>query len=283
MIELLDYVLDYEDNFWIVNSIEGNIPKGYMVYKVSCDGRYNPITKKKYVKMYSANIQEVPRYQKIFKLNQFYLTHKEKLDGVWKKYVNALNKIGIPDKDIGIFGSYLIGFEIEKDVDFVIYGIHNLKKYYKNVNFIRDFIGATSITENHIQRQYFKHKNMYHKNCDLLRIISRNWSGVQIKEGVLSTPRFIDRKFLKIPADNQKREVIRCKVLHGLTSALLPRRAEVIFENEKYMILTNLWKYQSFLEDGDEIECFASVNRKEKTIVLYDSDCYVKFLNIKKK
>lgn len=279
MIELLDYVLDYEDNFWIVDSIEGDIPKGYMVYRVCEEGRYNPITHKNYEKMKSANLIKLPEYKRIFKPNEFYINHKSKLNGVWKKYVDALNKVGISDEDIGIFGSYLIGFDITKDVDFVIYGIDNLKKYYYNVSFIRDYIGATSITENHINHQYSKHKDFYHKDCDLLKIISRNWSGVQIKEGVLSTPRFIDRNFIHTPSDDNEREVIRCKVINGLTSALLPRRAEVMINDERYIIISNLWKYQSFLQDGDEIECVGSINRESKIITLYDSDCYVKFLN----
>lgn len=279
MIGLLDYILDYEDNFWIIDSIEGNIPKGYMVYKVCEEGRYNPITKKKYEKMCSANITKIPKYKKIFKPNEFYINNKSKLEGVWKKYVDSLNKIGIKDEDIGIFGSYLIGFEITKDVDFVIYGIDNLKKYYDNVDFIRNYIGATSITNNHIKHQYLKHKDLYHEKCDLLKIISRNWSGVQIKEGVLSTPRFIDRNFMETPIDDSGREIIRCKVLDGLTTALLPRRAEVIINNERYIILSNLWKYQSFLQAGDEIECYGNIDRDNKTITLYDSNCYVKFLN----
>ena len=250
-----------------------------MVYKVCEEGRYNPITHKNYEKMRSANIYKLPKYKRIFKPNEFYMSNKDKLDGVWKKYVMALNKIGIKDEDIGIFGSYLIGFDITKDVDFVIYGIDNLKKYYDNVNFVRDYIGATSITEDHINAQYLKNKDLYNKNCDLLKIIGRNWSGVQIRKGVLSTPRFIDRNFMEIPYDNSKREVIHCNVINGLTTALLPRRAEVMIDNERYTIMSNLWKYQSFLQDGDEIECYGNIDRENKIVTLYDSNCYVKFLN----
>ena len=52
MIELLDYILDYDDNFWIINNITENTYKGYMIYKVSEKGKYNHITKKNYIKQY---------------------------------------------------------------------------------------------------------------------------------------------------------------------------------------------------------------------------------------
>ena len=38
MIELLDYILDYDDNFWIMNELIGNKPKGFIVYKVDKNG-----------------------------------------------------------------------------------------------------------------------------------------------------------------------------------------------------------------------------------------------------
>ena len=280
MIELLDYVLDYEDNIWIVSSIQGNLPYGYIVYRVDDSGnRYNSITHKNYVKCVDNGFLLIPPYKKIFKPREFYTKNKCNLKGVWKKFVSSLNNIGISDDNIGIFGSYLVGFNIIKDVDFVIYGVDNLYLYYKNNEYIKKHIGSTYISKEHIKYQYEKHKGSFSNKCDLYKIISRNWSGVQIKKGVLSTPRFIDLNFMEIPVDNNVREVIKCRVLNGLESAMLPRRAKVLFEDEEYTLLTNLWKYQSFLQDGDVIECLASVDRKEKLIILYDKNCYVKFLN----
>lgn len=277
-LELLDYILDYDDNFWIVSCIDNKI-KGYIVYKVDDKGnRYNNITKKYYKKMTCENIKELPEYKKIFKPNKHYLEIKESITGVWKKYIDVLNEIGIEDKDIGIFGSTLIGFDLIKDIDFVIYGTKNLKLYHKFNDYIKEKVGATYITKKHIDYQYDKHKDKYSSKTDLKEIISRNWSGIQIKDGVLSTPRFIDRANQKLLCDSGNRKKVVCRVTSGLTSAMLPRWGEVIYNNETYKVKTWLWKYQSFLKDGDVIECLADVNDNLKTITLHDKECYIKYL-----
>ena len=278
MVELLDYVQDLNDNFWIVGYIDNEF-KGYIVYRVDDEGdRYNHITKKYYRKCLCHKFEKIPAYKRIFKPNTFYLEKKEELNGVWKKYVEALNKIGIEDKDIGIFGSYLVGFDITKDVDFVIYGEDNLYKYYENNEFIKEYTNSTYINDEHILRQYNKHKNDYHDKTDLLEIIKRNWSGVQVTEKVLSTPRFINRKIQQIPPDNNKREKIVFEVIDGFKTAMLPRVGKVLYNNEEYTVLTCLWKYQSFLKKGDVVETIASINHDLKTITLVDHDCYVKYL-----
>ncbi len=278
MINLLDYVQDYNDNFWIVNLIDEHY-KGYMVYEVSDDGvKYNNITKKKYIKHSQKGFEIIPAFKKIYSASEFYKNHKDKLTGVWKCYVDVLNEIGIQDNDIGIFGSYLIGFDITKDVDFVIYGKKNLNLYYKYNDYIKKRINASYITQKHIKYQYEKHKQNYSEKCDLLEIISRNWSGVQICDGVLSTPRFVDRENQISPTSGEK-EVVRVKVISGFSSAMLPRVADVLYNGQKYKLITNVWKYQSFAKDGDVIECLGVVNEEKKTIYLSDNECYIKYLN----
>lgn len=279
MIELLDYILDYNDNFWIIQEIDNEI-KGYIIYQVDENGnRYNNITKKNYIKGKYTGYKKIPAYKMLFKPNDFYLKTKDKLSGVWKKYVEALNKIGIEDKDIGIFGSYMIGFDITKDVDFVIYGFENLKLYYKNNEFIKNYTNASYINKKHIDYQYNKHKPYHHEKTDLYEIIQRNWSGIQVDENVLSTPRFIDRNTQHMIIPTKERKVITFEVKDGFKSSMFPRRSKVIYNNEEYTIETCLWKYQSFLKRGDIVECSCYVNDELKTIVLPDEEtCYVKYL-----
>lgn len=278
MINILDYVLDYNDNFWIVNLID-DYYKGYMIYEVSENGdRYNNITHKKYVKHIQDGYQIIPAFKKIFKPQEFYKKHKKDLTGVWKNYVEVLNRIGIEDKCIGIFGSYLIGFDITKDVDFVIYGKENLNLYYKYNDFIKNEINATYITRDHMLHQYNKHKDKFHKSTDLFEIISRNWSGVQICEGILSTPRFVDLDYQISPSKNGIPKKVIIEVVEGLGSVMLPRVAKVLYNGGYYKLITNVWKYQSFARDGDIIECLAIVDEKNKTLYIADYNCYIKYL-----
>lgn len=280
MIELLDYILDNDDNFWIITNITDSSYKGYMVYKVNEEGKYNHITKKNYIKETdSQGIIGVPKqYKQLFKPNEFYLNNKQNLQGIWKKYVNELNKIGIRDNNIGIFGSYLIGFDITKDVDFIIYGKANLHKYYENIVSIKENLKVNSISKEHIEYQYNKHKDKFNKKCDLLEIISRNWSGIELDNGILSTPRFIDKNNIIIPHKRGIEKVIKVKVIEGFYSVMLPRTAKVEYKNEIYEIYSNIWKFQSFAHEGDIIELYASIDEKNKLIILDEYKYYIKYI-----
>lgn len=236
------------------------------------------LQKKNYIKAKFDGLKKIPAYKQLFKPNEFYLNSKKKLFGVWEKYVTALNKIGINDENIGIFGSYLIGFDITKDVDFVIYGYDNLEKYYKNRDFIREYTNSTTISQKHIDYQYNKHKIYYSDKTDLLEIISRNWSGIQIEDGVLSTPRFVERNNQHMSVPTGKTKVVRLEVLDGLGSSMLPRKCKVLYNNQEYLLMTCIWKYQSFLRKGDIIECLCDINDDLKVLILSDVNYYIKFI-----
>lgn len=278
MLSQLDYILDNDGHFWIISHKQGNDIYGKIIYRKSDDGnRYNKITQQTYVKEHSSLTKIPNTYQMEFHPQKFYLEHKKDLDGVWKKYAEAMNAAGIPDCSIGIFGSYLIGFDIVKDVDFSIYGLDNLYRYYRNRQQIKELIGATSISEWHVNYQYAKYKDDYHPECGLHTILSRNWSGVQIKDGVLSTPRFICDSYV-IPRRNGKDKIIKCKVLSGLTSACFPRFAMVQFEGKTYQMITPFWMFQSFAKDGDILELHGNINETNRTILLDCKDDYIKYL-----
>ncbi len=277
--ELLDYLQDMNDNFWIVRSLQNGECFGYPVYTVDNDGvKYNHITNKYYVKTAEEIVPVPKKYKRVFKPSEFYRENKEKLEGVWKEYVLALNEIGIEDKDIGIFGSYLVGFDITKDVDFVIYGKENLYKYYDNIEYIKNKLNVTSITSIHAEYQYNKHKMKFAKECDLLEIVKRNWSGIELPNGVLSTPRFIDRNSQELPKKEGIDKKITVEVTNGLESAMLPRVAKVSYHGEEYKIMSNIWKFQSFAHIGDILEIYGNVNEDKKVILLDDTKYYIKFI-----
>lgn len=281
MIELLDYILDNDNNFWIVNNITSSNYMGYIVYRVSDEGKYNKITGKKYIKDTDiSGIINIPSsYKKVFKPHMFYINDKNNLTGIWKQYVDVLNEIGIPDEDIGIFGSYLIGFDISKDVDFVIYGKENLYKYYNNIGYIRKKLNVSSISTSHVEYQYNKHKAKFNNKCDLKEIISRNWSGIELNNGVLSTPRFIDKSNYVIPIKKGNDMTIRVKIINGFLSSMLPRAAKVEYNGRIYTIISSIWKYQSFAHKNDILEIYANVNDKENLIIIDKEQYYIRYLN----
>ncbi len=278
-IELLDYIQDMDDNFWIVRTLQNGKCYGYPVYPVNSEGtKFNHITEKYYVKATEQMLEVPTEYKRVFKPRDFYKAHKGVLESVWKDYVLALNEIGIEDNDIGIFGSYLVGFDITKDVDFIIYGKENLYKYYENIDYIKKKLNVTSITPIHAEYQYNKHKVRFPEECDLREIIKRNWSGIELPNGVLSTPRFIDIDNQEIPKKEGEDKVVTVKVVEGLESAMLPRIAKVMYNGEEYKIISNVWKFQSFAHINDVIEVYGNVNDDKKTILLDDTNYYIKYL-----
>jgi len=279
MIDLLDYILDNEDNFWIVSKIIDNTYYGYLVYKVSDEGKYNYKLKKNYTKEKEDGLIKIPNdYKFVFKPQEFYLNNKNNLKGIWKEYVNLLNEIGIKDEDIGIFGSYLIGFDITKDVDYIIYGKDNLVKYYNNIDYIRKKLNVTPISLEHIEYQYQKHKDKFPIKCDLKEIISRNWSGIELDNGVLSTPRFIDKTNMSIPSKKGIDKVIEVTIKEGFYSVMLPREAKVLYNDQEYKMLSSIWKFQSFAHLGDILEIYANVDDENRLIILDDNKYYIKYI-----
>lgn len=279
MLKPLDYILDFDNNFWIICYIQDNMVYGKKIFK-ACDSgnRYNESQKILYEKLTSEAIIPIPgSFKKHYDPNTFYIQNKKNLNGIWEIFVSELNKIGICDESIGIFGSYLLGFPISKDIDFIIYGMDNLKKYHDNIKLIRECTGTRPITLQHIEYQYYKYRNLYNSKTDIRSIISRNWSGLQIGLGALSTPRFIINND-PIPSCVGNDQVISCEVISGLISACYPRQAKVLLNGDIYTILTPFWMYQSFAKDGDHLLVCGDINHDTKTILLLNSNHWIQFI-----
>lgn len=280
MLESLDYILDKEDRFWIVSYKQNETWHGKVVFEPDPKGdRFNPLTGKNYRRILSHETVVPTEYKEVFHPKDCYRANKSKLTGIWKEYVEALNQIGIPDSDIGIFGSYLIGFDVIKDVDFIIYGINNLLKYWEKHYEVKAMTHTHFITDDHVAYQYQKYKHLYHEKMDLVPILERNWSGIYVKPGVLSTPRFIINGDFEIPPENGEDKVIKCLVLDGLTTACFPRHATVLYNDKIYELYTPFWMLQSFARDGDLLELCGNINEASHTIVLASSNHWVRFLH----
>ena len=280
MLQPFDYILDKNDNFWIISYQQGIKTFGKIIYYCDPSGpRLNSITGKRYRKDPGIEFEIPLDYKMEFHPRPFFQSIKNRLEGVWFKYVEALIQSGICDKDIGIFGSYLIGFDIIKDIDFVIYGNENLYKYYDNRDFIDKYTQTTHITEQHVQYQLKKYRHLYHPNCDLLTILRKNWSGIQVGPGVFSTPRFLSEAEVYIPSETGQNRQVQCHVISGIESARFPRKAKVSINDKVYEVITPLWMLQSFAKEGDYLELFGDVNDVDRTILLMNKEHWVRYLN----
>ena len=168
---------------------------------------------------------------------------------------------------------YLIGFNIEKDVDFVIYGKENCKKIKNNIKFIREYLGATEITNDHIKYQINKYKGRFSEFNNFDKMLCNKWSSIQIKDGILSTIRFaykenevyenyFDRKIISIVK-------IKGKVIDDFGTNFCPRTFTVNANGKNYIIATYFWIYQSCVKNDMEIEIIG--NLRENNIITLDS------------
>lgn len=278
-LKLFEYVLDSRGRFWIVCQIKSGKPYGFVVYCPNPNGaRYNNITKCYYDKCAFKTWLPIPaKIKQVFCPRAFYQANKHNLTERWKRVAFALNLSGIADCNIGIFGSYLIGFDVIKDVDFVVYGKQNLFLVYNNIELVRESAGATAISEHHADYQTQKFNSEY-PLFDMQTIIRRNWSGLQFERGLLSTVRFVCKNLSSLPSGRGRRKTLVGRVKNGITSSCLPRQITLVTEHGEYKVYSWLWKLQSFARDGETIKVHGMVNQKAKTIVLCGKLDFVSFV-----
>lgn len=276
----LDYVLDNNDNFWIVHKIYKNIPYGRMVFQVDNVGRYNKITKKYYKKVINDNGDVeflIKNIKKVFYPALFYKENKVCLPKEWKLLSDLLLKIGIKEQNIGIFGSYLIGFDVEHDIDYVVYGKDSYELIKNNIDYIHQYLKVTSITNHHIDYQCKKYKHLYNEQNDLSKIISHNWAGLQFREGVLSTIRFIKKTNHYINMEGIEK-TIKGIVLDDVGTNFLPRIGKIKMDEGIIKVITYFWMFNAFLKKGEKILIKGLYNKKKKELYLINKDHWIKYL-----
>lgn len=274
----LEYIKDMDDNFWIVTYQYNHDFYGHPVYMVDEHGdRHHPESGLRYKKCQEQYTKLPASYQSIYHPKDCYLSLKDYLPDIWERFIEALHIIGIDNSDIGIFGSSICGFPIIKDVDFIIYGKENLEKYYKNQLFVKSYMNADYISAEHVEYQYKKYGHLYSPLMDLKHILSNNWSGIQLKNGVLSTPRFIIDENMDIPEMNGKDELITGTVFDSLTSSCMPRVFGLSTILGEYTVITPFWMLQSCVKENDKILLYGNVNHDTHTIVLINKEHYLQY------
>lgn len=118
----IDYVRLDDGSIWIVGQKQAGTIFGKRVYFPDPLGERVIESGRRYTRFVS-EMMPIPldKVETVLRSREGYQRYKPHLQGVWKKYVDAMLCAGIPDEDIGIFGSQLLGFPLKKDIDFVIY------------------------------------------------------------------------------------------------------------------------------------------------------------------
>ena len=282
-----DYILDKKQRFFMVRN-DGNRVYCNLVFKPDKNGdRFNKLLKKNYSKhilKYPANFYLIEKkdIKGIFKPRAYFRKNYKNLSNIWKKIPDSLIKIGIDKKNIGIFGSNLIGFDSKKDVDFVIYGKENCLKIMKNINYIRSFVGSKKISKEHIKYQDKKYKLSFSEKNDFTNLLKNKWSSLQISKGVLTTIRFVyykneQPKDVKIKRGSKK--IIEGMVIEDFGTNFIPR---IFYLRNKTLgeirVLSYFWVYQSCVKKGQKIRVFGEYKHENKTLYLSKKDHWIKII-----
>jgi len=274
----LDYVLDTQDRFWIIHGVKKKVYANLVFSPDKMGSRYNGLTGKMYKKVILDNL-EISVFKsldimQVFRPREFFKENYSTLPLSWKKIPDALMSLGIPSKDIGIFGSYLIGFNIVKDVDFVVYGRENCLKVAENIQKIRNLTGAKNISKEHIAYQAKKYSSFFSRKNSFKKILGHNWAGLQISKNVLSTIRFVyypDEVLSDIEIKKSRLRVVRGKVIKDFETNFVPRIGYILSRRKKIRVLTYNWMFNSFLREGEDVMIRGDYNENNKTLYISDN------------
>jgi len=315
MIRDLDYFKSTDGIFYIV---KGDYhPRGkilaYPVFWPDSNGdRYHPLLKQNYQKdtndTSNNRVISIKKYEfykyfpscplvptrcisKIYRpraARHRFLKIKQK--SVWHDILWAIHRIGgVPLKDIGIFGSYLIGFydklfNIRKDIDYVVYGFDNYLKLKKYISEIIYGLSLGSISDDHIDYEVKKLGSCFNANNNTFdKTLARKWSSIQISPGILTTIRFVyqNNEIPKNPiiCDELAKISINGKVVESSGANFMPRVFMVKSAGRTYRIVTYYWIYQSPVRNGDTVEITGIIHNDRKTISINRLDHGIKIIN----
>lgn len=258
-----DYVLDRKGNFYIVRGYwNDKVVLANKVFSPDKHGnRYNFLLSKRYEKVILNNFffqklnkKEIGRH---FKPKEGFVKNRELIEKepIWGRLAREIENSGVPESDIGIFGSYLLGFHIEKDIDFVVYGKDNCKLIKKNIKQIIKNLNAGRISPRHIEYQTKKYTRFHSPNRNSFpKLLANKWSSIQIAPGLLATIRFVYNEN-EIPEDIFSNEIIReaevkGKVVDCFGANFCPRYFSIKNGSKRYTVGTYFWAYQACVSKG---------------------------------
>lgn len=226
---------------------------------------------------------KVPRDRiiEIFKpreaLRTFLKNHKKTL---WTELVFSFRDLaGIPLEDIGIFGSHLVGLShnrsdnLQKDIDFAIYGLENFYRLKSSIEKIRNKFGFSKISPSHIKWHTKKYGQSLSKEAtNFPKTLKRKWSSLQIAEELLTTVRFVYKKDEIPPNPIISPELKEIEVEGIVTDPdgtnFMPRVFKIKSNEKTFTIVSYYWAFQSPVKIDDGVRITGMLHQDEKVISL---------------
>lgn len=187
----------------------------------------------------------------------------------WKKLILNISEIAkIPIKEIGIYGSLLVGLNKDiSDVDILVYGLENLKKLRSNFEAVLLKSGVSKASKQQRMARVATWEKYSPIDTDRLRRMeSRRWSRINVYGDNISSIRFAygddEVPNNSITSAPIKEIMVKGKVIESLRTHFFPRVANVIVEGHPMEVISHHFLTFSCVSNGDEVEIFGNY-RKE--------------------
>lgn len=176
---------------------------------------------------------------------------------IYKSLIEEIEKL-VPSEDIGLIGSYLIGFSNEKsDIDLIIRGQYNLSILKREFSKLLSVLQANNDLDEtkgkeSIERYQKKYNAQYN---NFSQMVIRRWPTIRTKE-YLTKIRFCYKKeeIQKINIINFKEEVeLKGEVVDDWGTNFMPRTFLLKGESYTFKIVTYFWDYSYCVKRGDFI------------------------------
>ena len=282
----LDYIEDKKGNFWIIHG-GGDTFYCNLVFSPDIFGdRVNKKNGRNYSKVILDNMGFMPieelEVASVLNPRDFFEKNYSSIPEDWKRIPEAIISLGIDKASLGIFGSFLLGFDVVKDIDFVVYGKENCKSILNNLELLRSRIGCGSISREHVLYQSKKYGDIYSSENDFKKILSRNLAGMQMSTSVLSTIRFV-YDYFESPEDivirRGKEITLEGKVSDSFGFNFVPRIASIDSEIGNVRLLTYNWMFKSCLRDEDKIKVHGEYCKENNTLYLSKKEHWLKYID----
>lgn len=181
-------------------------------------------------------------------------------DDLWSRMAGALLDLGIAAQDLGVFGSWRLGFETCKDVDFIVYGRANQELLQASMETFKARLGLTNHPLNHARYQAEVHGARYDPACnDLLLCLLNKWSTCGFTDQLTTTLRFVDPEarsgalLEELLAGEEGTERFRFTgvVSRAEGACYLPRTFTVSAGAVRYEVFSPLWIFHQCVKNND--------------------------------
>ena len=185
-----DYLRDDAGNYYIIKHCEHDWLFGHLVYEKNPAGGVQDTDGVRYKKVIHNNNLAVPLPPgEILFARQCYQRRRAELPLPWGQLPSVLEQLGVAPRDIGIFGSFMLGLTPYKDIDFCVYGAYPHALVKANIASIKQKLRATDVSTAYATKRLEKLKSFSEHNT-WVEIWKRRWSTLCFPNNIGMTIRF---------------------------------------------------------------------------------------------